>query len=54
LDVEVLRNNQKVLLHLDPPSGEQQMDPAVLGFKFSLSRAVVNAVDENSPRTRRG
>jgi regulator of sigma E protease len=56
LDVEVLRNNRTLPLHFEAPSGKQteQIDPAVLGFKFSLPRAIVYAVDEGSPAHKAG
>lgn len=53
LDVEVERNGHRVRLHLDPPNS-QQVDPDALGFKFSLPRTIVYAVDPDSPAHRAG
>jgi len=53
LNVEVLRNNRTLQLHFDSPSTEQ-VDPASLGFKFSLPKTIVYAVDTNSPAQKAG
>jgi regulator of sigma E protease len=48
LDVELERGNERLLLHFDAPTAEQ-VDPATLGFKFSIPKTIVYAVDPNSP-----
>jgi regulator of sigma E protease len=48
LDVDLERNNERLSLHFDAPNTEQ-VDPATLGFKFSIPRTIVYAVDPNSP-----
>lgn len=48
LDVELERNNERLRLHFDAPNTEQ-VDPATLGFKFSIPKTIVSAVDPNSP-----
>ena len=53
LDVEVLRNNQTLRIHFDAPTGDQ-IEPAVLGFKFTLPKAIVYDVDEGSPAQKAG
>ena len=53
LNVEVWRNHQVLPLHFDPPKPEQ-VDPGALGFRFSLPKALVYALDENSPAKRAG
>jgi regulator of sigma E protease len=53
LNVEVQRDNQIIQLHFDAPSAEQ-VEPGALGFKFSLPRTVVSAVDEKSPANKAG
>jgi regulator of sigma E protease len=54
LDVEVVRDNQTVSLHINPPSSGDQIDQAVLGFKPFLPRTVVYGVDANSPAQKAG
>jgi len=54
LDVEVSRANQILQLHLEPPPGGQNVDPAALGFKFTLPKTIVYAVDDNSPAHKAG
>lgn len=51
--VEVLRNKEILHLHFDPPSTDQ-VEPDVLGFKNSLSRAIVNSVEDNKPAQKAG
>ncbi len=53
LDVEVLRDNQVLQLHFDPPAADQ-IDPDVLGFKVPLPRAVVYSVNEKTPAYKAG
>ncbi len=53
LNVEVSRDGQILRLHFDPPKSEQ-VDPAVLGFKFPLPRTIVYALDPNSPAQKAG
>ncbi len=48
LDVVVERNSTRLRLHFDPPNAEQ-VDPASLGFKFSIPRTIVAEVDPKSP-----
>jgi len=48
LDVELERGNERLFLHFDAPTSEQ-VDPATLGFKFSIPKTIVYAVDSNSP-----
>ncbi|HYK88090.1 MAG TPA: RIP metalloprotease RseP [Acidobacteriota bacterium] len=48
LDLVVERGNGRLRLHLDPPNSEQ-VDPNSLGFKFSIPRTIVAAVDPKSP-----
>jgi regulator of sigma E protease len=48
LDVEAERGSERLRLHFDAPNSEQ-VDPASLGFKFSIPRTVVYAVDPHSP-----
>jgi len=48
LNIELLRNNQTLRLGFDESSLEQ-VDPASLGFKFTLPKTVVYAVEEKSP-----
>jgi regulator of sigma E protease len=52
LDMEVSRNNQILRLHFDAPAAD--VDPGALGFKFSLQKTIVYAVDENSPAQKAG
>jgi regulator of sigma E protease len=53
LNVEVSRNNKILQLHFDAPAAEQ-VDPPALGFKFSLAKTIVYALDENSPAQKAG
>ena len=53
LDLEVLRDNQIFRIHLNAPPGDQ-VEPAALGFKFTLPKAIVYAVDEDSPAQKAG
>jgi regulator of sigma E protease len=48
LDIEVERGAQRLKLHFAPPDTEQ-VDAATLGFKFSIPRTIVAAVDPKSP-----
>jgi regulator of sigma E protease len=48
LDVEIERAQSKIKLHFVPPDGDQ-VDPATLGFKNTLPKAIVGQVDPNSP-----
>ena len=54
LNIEVLRNNQNLQLHFDAPASKDQIDPALLGFRYSLPKAIVYAVDEGSPAQKAG
>jgi regulator of sigma E protease len=54
LNLTVVRNSQVLQLHLDAPAGEQVIDPASLGFKFSLPKTLVYAVDDHSPAKKAG
>jgi regulator of sigma E protease len=53
LTLELLRNGRTLRLHLEEPSSEQ-IDAASLGFKFTLPKTMVYAVDEDSPAYRGG
>lgn len=53
LDVEVLRDGRTQTLRFDAPT-EDQVEPAALGFKYSLPKAIVYAVDEGSPAHQAG
>jgi regulator of sigma E protease len=48
LDLVVERGGKKLSIHLDAPDTEQ-IDSTSLGFKFSLPRTIVYAVDPDSP-----
>ena len=48
LDVVVERDHRRFPLRFEPPATEQ-VEPASLGFKFSIPRTVVFAVDPKSP-----
>ncbi len=48
LDLVVQRNNQNINLHFDPPA-TSPVEPAALGFKFSMPRTIVAAVSPDSP-----
>jgi regulator of sigma E protease len=56
LDVEILRNSRALQLHFDIPKDKQieQVDPAILGFRISMHRAIVYAVVEGSPAQKAG
>jgi regulator of sigma E protease len=54
LNIEVLRDNQTLQLHLEGPESKDQVDPALLGFRYSLPKAIVYAVDEGSPAQKAG
>jgi regulator of sigma E protease len=54
LNVEVLRNNQTLQLHFDATVSKEQIDPDLLGFRYSLPKAIVYAVDEGSPAKKAG
>jgi regulator of sigma E protease len=54
LNVEVMRGDQTLQLHFDPPNSKDQIDPALLGFRYSLPKAIVYAVDEGSPAQKAG
>ena len=53
LNIDVSRQNQILHLHFDSPPNEN-VEPATLGFKFSLPRTIVSLVDENSPAQKAG
>ena len=53
LNMEVLRNGRTLRLRFEEPASEQ-VDPASLGFKFTLPKTLVYAVDEDSPAYRGG
>ena len=48
LDVEVQRGLERLKLHFAAPNADQ-VDPAALGFKYTLPRAIVGQVDPDSP-----
>jgi regulator of sigma E protease len=48
LDVEVEREQVRLKLHFTAPEADQ-VDPAALGFKNTLPRAIVGQVDPSSP-----
>ena len=54
LNIEVLRNNQNLQLHFEAPASKDPIDPGLLGFRYSLPRAIVAAVDEGSPAQKAG
>ena len=54
LNLSAMRRNSVQQLHLDAPAGEQVIDPTSLGFKFSLSKTLVYAVDDHSPAKKAG
>jgi regulator of sigma E protease len=54
LNLQVLRDKQVLQLHIDPPAGEEAIDPLALGFKFSLPKTLVYAVDDKSPAKKAG
>ena len=49
LNMEVSRNGRNLQIHFDPPPKDSQVVPDSLGFKFTLPKTVVYAVDEKSP-----
>ncbi len=49
LDLIVQRGDGTLRLHLDPPPNAEQVDPAALGFKFSIPRTIVDRIDPKSP-----
>jgi regulator of sigma E protease len=49
LDIEVERGQEGLELHFPAPADAAQIDPAALGFKNTLPRAIVGLVDPNSP-----
>jgi regulator of sigma E protease len=53
LDVEVLRDNQTLQLHFDPPKADQ-VEPGVLGFKPPLPKTIVSSLDANLPAQKAG
>ncbi len=53
LSMSLVRNDQTLQLHLDASSIEQ-VEPASLGFKFTLPKTIVYDVDEDSPAHRGG
>ncbi len=48
LDIAVQRGSQTLHFHIEPPQ-VNTVDPAALGFRFSLPRTIVAAVDPRSP-----
>jgi regulator of sigma E protease len=54
LNIEVSRNNRTLQLHFDTPDSKDQIDPGLLGFRYSLPKAIVYAVDEGSPAQKAG
>jgi regulator of sigma E protease len=54
LDVKVLRNKQILPIHFDAPTKGDQVEPAALGFKYTLPKTIVYAVDEGSPAQKAG
>lgn len=53
LNMDLLRNNQTLRLYFDASSIEQ-VEPASLGFKFTLSKTIVYDVDEDLPAYKAG
>jgi regulator of sigma E protease len=53
LDIEVLRNNRIIPIHFEAPDTDQ-VEPAALGFKYTLPKAIVYAVDEGAPAQKAG
>jgi regulator of sigma E protease len=53
LNIKVERNGQILQLQFEEPNFEQ-VEPALLGFKFPLPKTVVYAVEENSPAQKAG
>ena len=54
LNFEVLRGNRKLQLHLEAPPSKDPIEPALLGFRYSLPKAIVYAVDKDSPANKAG
>jgi regulator of sigma E protease len=55
LNVEVLRNNQTLQLHFEPPpAGQSVVEPGVLGFKCTLPRTIVSEVFDKEPAKEAG
>jgi len=54
LDAEILRDDRTLQLHFDAPPGTEQIEPAALGFKWPLSRTIVQSLDENMPAQKAG
>jgi len=54
LNIEVLRNNQILQLHLDSPPANQNIEPALLGFKCTLPKTVVLDVIKDEPAQKAG
>ncbi len=54
LDIEVLRGGQAVSLHFEAPPGNDPVEPALLGFRYSLDKAIVAGVDSGSPAHKAG
>lgn len=53
LEMRVLRAGRQLVLRLEPPA-QPQLDAASLGFKFTLPRTVVAAVEAGTPAARAG
>jgi regulator of sigma E protease len=55
LNATVQRDDQELQLHFDPPPDKTQVvEPNLLGFKFTIPRTIVAAVDPNSPAQKAG
>lgn len=54
LDFEVARNNQTLKLHIEPLKAQKDISPDTLGFRFPLSRTIINSVNEKSPAYKAG
>ena len=54
LNIEVLRGNRAVQLHFEAPESKDPIEPGLLGFRYSLPKAIVYAVDEGSPAYKAG
>ena len=53
LDVEVMRGSERIRIHFDTPPGSS-VDPAALGFKFTIAHTVVIGTDPKSPAQKAG
>jgi regulator of sigma E protease len=53
IEIEVLRNQERVKLRLDPPARES-IDPGSLGFSFTIPRTVVGSIEPDSPALKAG